>query len=316
MQDGAPHAARRLGLPEGPVHGVQQAQGLHRAVFQVAPVALKRHATANVHVPQVHGRVTINNPIGQHFAGATGRLDADRVKASGHKQVTHLRRLAQQVAVVGREAFRTVEKQVDAGLGQGWRPVHGSSQQRLNVLQVIGQLVKTEALGDAFHAPGLGHGLKPAHQQLARVFFEIRAAIGVAQHWQVGRQALHGLGHDVEMLGRMQGHGGTGPGTQFMGPHAGAVDHRVSAQHALCRAHADGTAVFHQNLLDLGVLKNTCATALGSFGQGLGGVDRVGAAVLGQKHAADQVAGMHTRPELADLARGEGLHFQPKALGH
>ena len=180
MQDGSPHATCRLGLPEGPVHGVQQAQGLHRAVSQVAPVALKGHAAANVHVPQVHGRVTVNNPIGQHLAGAAGRLDADGVKSSGHKQVAHLGCLAQQVTVVGREAFRPIEKQVDAGLGQGRCPVHGSRQQRLDVFQVVGQLVETEAFGDAFHAPGFGHRFKPAHQQLARVFLEVGATIGVA----------------------------------------------------------------------------------------------------------------------------------------
>ena len=114
----------------------------------------------------------------------------------------------------------------------------------------------------------------------------------------------------------MQGHGGAGFGAKFMGPHAGAVDHRVSAHHALRRAHADGTAVFHQNLLDLGVLENTGAAALGPFGQGLCRVNRVGAAILGQEHATHQVAGVHARPELADFAGGQGLHLQPKALGH
>ena len=138
VQDGAAHAARGLRLPEGPVHRVEQAQRLHRAVFQVAPVALKRHAAADVHVPQVHRWVAVNDPVGQHLAGATGRLDADRVEAGRHKQVAHLGRLTQQVAVVGREALRAIEEQVDPGLGQGRCPVHGSGQQRLDVFQVIG----------------------------------------------------------------------------------------------------------------------------------------------------------------------------------
>ena len=118
------------------------------------------------------------------------------------------------------------------------------------------------------------------------------------------------------MFGRMQRHGGAGFGAQVMGPHAGAVDDRVSAQHALRGAHADGAAVFHQDLLDLGVLKNARAAALGAFGQGLSGVDRVGAPILGQEHAADQVASVHAGPELTDLPGREGLHFQAEALGH
>ena len=163
VQDGAAHAARGLGLAEGPVHGVQQAQRFHRAVAQVAAVALERHGAADVHVPQIHGRVAVQHPVGQHLACATGGLNANRIEPGGDKQVAHLGRFAQQVAVVGREALGAVEKQVDAGFLQRGRAVHGRSQQRLDVLQVIGQRVEAEGFGNALHAPGLGYGFKPPH---------------------------------------------------------------------------------------------------------------------------------------------------------
>jgi hypothetical protein len=60
-----------------------------------------------------------NDPIGQHLARASGGLDADGVEAGSDKQVAHLGRLAQQVAVVWREAFGPVEEQVDAGFLPG-----------------------------------------------------------------------------------------------------------------------------------------------------------------------------------------------------
>src|SRR5207248_1520610 len=50
VDDGLAHPARRLGLTVRPVHGVQEAERLHRTLAQVAGVALKRRAAADVDV--------------------------------------------------------------------------------------------------------------------------------------------------------------------------------------------------------------------------------------------------------------------------
>ena len=266
MQDGAAHATRRLWLAKGPVHGVKQAQGLDSAVAQIAAVALEGHDAADVHVPQIHRRMAVQHPIGQHLARATGRLDADGVKACGHKQIAHLGRFAQQIAVVGGKAFGAVEEQIDAGFFKRRGAVHGSCQQRLDMLQIVGQGFKTKGLGNAFHTPGLGHRLEPTDQELASVFFEIRAAIRVPQHRQIGVQAFHGLGHDVEMFGSVQRHRGAGFGAKLMRPHTGAVDYHVRANGAELGAHAHGFTVLDQYFLRSAIFKNARATAFRAFG--------------------------------------------------
>ena len=129
-------------------------------------------------------------------------------------------------------------------------------------------------------------------------------------------QAFHGLGDDVEVLGRVQRHRGAGLGAEFMRPHAGAVDHHVGADLAKLGAYADGGAVLNQDFLRRTVLKNARTAAFGALGQGLGGVNRVGAAIFGQVDAAHQVVNAHAGPKAGNLGRGQGLHLQPKALGH
>ena len=107
------HAAGGLELPIGPVHGVEQAQHFLGPLVQIARVALKGGHAPDVHVPQIHGRVPFDDPFRQHLARPPGRLDTDRVEARRHEKVAQLRRLAEQVAVVRREALRAVEEGVD-----------------------------------------------------------------------------------------------------------------------------------------------------------------------------------------------------------
>src|SRR5437763_10425383 len=74
------HPARGLGLPERPMHRIEQAERLDRALAQVALVALERRAAANIDVPQVRGRMPVDDPVRQYLARSTGGLDADRIE--------------------------------------------------------------------------------------------------------------------------------------------------------------------------------------------------------------------------------------------
>ena len=91
VERAAPHAARGLGLAEGPVHGVEHAHHLHRAIAEIPGVDLERRDPANVDVPQVHGRLAAGDPLRQHLAGSRRRGDADGVEAGGHVEVPALR---------------------------------------------------------------------------------------------------------------------------------------------------------------------------------------------------------------------------------
>src|SRR5690348_7879384 len=72
VQGGASNAAGGLGLTEGPMHGVEQAKRLDCPVMKVKSVALEGHHATNVDVPKIHGRMTVDDPIGQHLACASG----------------------------------------------------------------------------------------------------------------------------------------------------------------------------------------------------------------------------------------------------
>ena len=61
-------------------------------------------------------------------------------------------------------------------------------EDRLEMLEVLRQLVEAEVLGNAVHAPGLGHRLEGAEHHLAGIFLVVGAFVGHAQHRQT-RQA-------------------------------------------------------------------------------------------------------------------------------
>src|SRR5690606_28196390 len=136
--------ARRLRLAIGEVIGVEEPEALAHPLAQVAAVALEGLGAADVDIRKVEWRMAVLEPLRQREAGAARRDDADRVVAAGHPEAAGLRRLAEIVAVIGREAFRAVEEGVDAGLAQNGHPVDAHLEDRLEVLDVLGQLVEAE----------------------------------------------------------------------------------------------------------------------------------------------------------------------------
>ena len=52
------------------------------------------------------------------------------------------------------------------------------------MFEILGQLVEAEVLGDAVHAPGLGHGLEGTEHHLAGIFLVIGAFVRHAQDRQ------------------------------------------------------------------------------------------------------------------------------------
>ena len=157
------------------------------------------------------------------------------------------------------------------------------------MIEVFGQRVEAEAFGNALHAPRLGHRLEAADQQLAGVFLVVGAFVLHAQHRQVARQAVDGLGDDVEMLGSVQGHGHADVGRQLVRPHARAQDHGVRGNVAAIGVDADGATLLDADAFDLRVLEDLRAALPGALGQGLRRVDRIGLAVLRQEDAANHV---------------------------
>jgi len=314
------HAAPGRRLVVGPVHGIELAEGFRRPLAQVARVVLERHHAADVDVGHVHRRVAPDDPLGDHLAGAAGRLDADRVEAGGDEEVAQFRRLAQVIAHVGGEALGPAEELAQAHALERRHPVHGAFQNRHEVIHVAGQLVEAEVLGDAVHAPGPGVALEGAQEDLAGVLLVVGAAVRVAQHRQVGRQAVDRVGQDVIVLAGVKRHPDASHEPHLAGPHAGAVDHVVGGDLALVgRDAGDPRSARPGRDPDgghLGVLEDPGAAGARALGQGHGGVDRVGLAVVGQEDGADHVLDVQQRIEVARLGGRDHLHLEAGHARH
>ena len=154
-------------------------------------------------------------------------MQADGIQTRSNEAVIELRRLAQVVTDVGREALRAAEELLYAGRFQGRRPRHGVPQHRFEVVEITGDLVETEVLGNAVHAPGPGAGLERAHQQFAGVVLVIGAGVVIPYHRQVLVQARDGFEQRIVMLAGVQRHVHPDARGQVPGPHARAQHHVV-----------------------------------------------------------------------------------------
>ena len=184
------------------------------------------------------------------------------------------------------------------------------------MVHVLGQAVEAEVLRNAAHAPGLGHGLEAADQQLAGILLVVGALVGDPQHRQVARHLGHRLGHDVEMLGRVQRHRDADGGRQLARPHAGGEHDGRGGDRTLLGHHAHRPALLDQDAQDLDALDDPRAALARALGERLRRVDRVGLPVLGQEHAADRIADLEQRIARLDLGRADHLDREAEASGH
>ena len=306
-------------LPVGPVIGIEQAQRLGHTGGEIRLVALRRVHPGNVHIAQIERFFTRVHPGGQCHARAARRLDADGVEPGGHPDIVHLGRLAQQISVVGGKAFGAVEEGVDAHRAQHRHPVHRRLEDRLEMVEILGQLVEFKAFGNAVQRPGLGDGLERAQHHLAGVFLVIGAFIRHAQDGQ-GGQAGDRLGHDIEMLAGLQGDVGVQHPPDVPAPHARTVDDMVAGD----RAGAFGRLVLDlsdaESLAgdagDAGILEHLRAALAGALGEGKADIGGIALAVLGQPDAALDAVEVQMRIARADVVRADLRHLDAKGAGH
>jgi len=178
---------------------VEQAERFADTLAEIATIFLERLGPANVDFPKIEGRLTIGHPLRQRPARAPRRGDADRIESRGNPVGFKLWRFAKVVAVIRRKALRAIEEGVDARCLQHGHALHGHLQDRLEMLEILWELVKAEILGDAINAPWLGFWLESTKQHLAGIFFVVGALVGYTEHRQL-RQPVDRFGDDVEVL--------------------------------------------------------------------------------------------------------------------
>jgi hypothetical protein len=148
------------------------------------------------------------------------------------------------------------------------------------VIPVLLQQLELERVGDRIRRnPGLGLGFEAPDDQAADLLLEVGVAVRVAQHRQVGVDALERLGDDVEVLRRVQRHGHPGHRADLLGPLAGAVDHDLRLDVPVVGADAGHPTSPDDDAGHPDPLDDPRAPLPGTPGQGLGGVGRVGLAV-------------------------------------
>ena len=310
------HASRGFVLAVGKVGRVEQAETFANPFAQVVAVALEGLVAAHIDFPQVGRWMSAANPFRNDLADAAGGLQADGIQPRRDEAIPALRRLANVVAHIRREAFGSAEELGQPGAAQGRHPVHRLFQHRREMVQTAGNLVETKVLGNAIDGPGAGIGLEGANQQFAGVVFEIGASVVVADHRQIGAQSVHLVKQRVIMLAGVQGHVHADRRRQLPGPHAGAQDQGFGANFAVPGCHAGDAAAFGQYGADGRVLENARAGGDGCLCQGVGDINGVGIAVGGDMNAADHILNLAQRQPGPDGRAVEHVHFQPENLGH
>ncbi len=290
-----------------------QAQRLAGALGQGLAVAGERREAADVHVPQVVGRLAADHPFGDQPPGPAAVGDAGAVEAGADEVAAQLGRLAQDEVAFGREALRAVEQHLHRRRLQAGRAVHRVLHQRLELLPVLVQQLELERVRDGLHPPGFGHRLETAHQQATDLFLVVDEAVGVAHHRQHRVHALDAVGDDVEMLGRVQRHVHAGQRTELPRPLAGAVDQRLAAHLALRGAHTGDPAAFDDHAGDLDILHQLGAAVACALGQRHRQVGRVRLAVARDPDRAVQVVGAHHRIQVAGFLGRDQLHLDAEA---
>ena len=182
----APYPPGRVHLAERPVHGVEQPESFHRPVAEVTPVGLERLGPTDVDVPEIHGRVAADDPLGEDLSGAPSRLDADGVETGSHEVIAQLRGLAQQIAVVGCERLGAVEEQTDAHLPEQRDPLAGLLVDRGQVVPVLVELHERSIGRKIAGVERLGHRLEGPDEEATSVLLYVDAVVGVPQHRQPG----------------------------------------------------------------------------------------------------------------------------------
>src|SRR5262249_3022814 len=143
------HAPCSGELPERKMIRIEQAKRLRNAGDDEGARRLPRKGSAYVHVPQIEGRRTADNPLRERLASAGRRLDADRIEPAGDEETGDLRRLTQQIAVVVCEALRPIEEGANAETSEQWHTPRRCIQNRRHVLKIGGDLVEAELGGNA-----------------------------------------------------------------------------------------------------------------------------------------------------------------------
>ncbi len=164
-----------------------------------------------------------DDPFRRGLPGPGAVDDPLRVEAGRDEEAGHLGHEAQLEVGIGREALRRAEVVPEAEIGEGRDAVAGRREHRREVIPVRPEL--DEALGgDARGRKRLAVRLERADHEPAAVVADVQVAIEVAQERQVLGRGGRLVGHDPDVLGRVERDARAGEAGELRGPETGRQD--------------------------------------------------------------------------------------------
>ena len=184
--------------------------------------------------------------------------------------------------------------------------MHGIVHDDGEVLPVLVEEGELEGVRDPVgRDPRLGHRFEAADEQTAHLLLDVGVAVGVTQNRQVAVDALDLVGHDVEVLGRVQRHRDAGHRSDRVGPLPGTVDHHLGLHVTGIRAYSGRPAVAYEHIGHPHPFEQPRPELPGASGQRLGEVGRVGPPVAREPDRAEQIVDLHQGEALEGLVGGE-----------
>src|SRR5438876_86469 len=119
--------------------------------------------------------MSVPDPLRENEAGAARGLDADRVETGRDVEIAQLRRFAEIIAVIGREALGSIEEERNARFFEQRHARYRVIQDRLEMIHIGRQRLESMVIGDAVRAPRLCLGLEGADEELACILIVVGA---------------------------------------------------------------------------------------------------------------------------------------------
>ena len=147
--------ARRGLLPKRKMIGIKKSERLARTLGEKRLAPMEWFHPRDIDVSKVEGLFSVVHPLGKRHSRAACRLNADRIETCRDKVVAQFRRQAQQVGIVRREAFRSIEECLDASGFENRHSCDCAFENRFEMVEIFGKLIEFEVFGYAFERPRL-----------------------------------------------------------------------------------------------------------------------------------------------------------------
>ena len=302
------HAARGHRRHGRVVALVDHAERLDGALAAILRIGLVLVQAVDVDAGHIGVGRAVDDPVRKQAADAAAGEDADRIQPSGDEVILELGRFADDRAQVGREALRTAEEFLDPGFERDRNAAHRLFQIGRHAIPIGWNLAEGEILRNSVDMPWRADRLEQADQQAADFLAEVAVGRRVFEHRHRRREARDRLGDQVVVLGRLVRDGDAVALAELARPHACAVDHILRLDIARLRAHAGDPAVLLQHAGDAHALDQARACHARAPGERHGHVHRIGAAVIGDIEAGENVVDARERKQRLHLRRRNLLH--------